>query len=154
MPKFDELQRSVQVDDVQYGETYTFDGTWGTYSMYDNSRSWMPPPAYRGAYPHVTINGDRWDNKSRLTRFHVTLPFGGREAICAHYYFDVDFHGGITLNGQPDVSRAAGYEGQAADAIRAMTYFAQAFITAAFQRAAAAAAADSEGYAAVGKKRR
>jgi hypothetical protein len=77
MPKFSEFQQVVQVAELPYAETYTFDGAWANYAMADNTRSWMPPGSKQGTYPHATINGSRWDNKQRLVEFHVTKPFGG-----------------------------------------------------------------------------
>jgi hypothetical protein len=96
----------------------------------------MPPTAKVGTHPHATINGNRWDNKYRLTEFHVTKPFGGIAGNCAHYYFSVDFGGNVTLS-NTDASRVGQQsQAQVGNAEGDMKIFAQAFITAAFKKAA------------------
>jgi hypothetical protein len=134
MPKFSELQQVVQVAELPYAETYTFDGAWANYAMADNTRSWMPPGSKQGTYPHATINGSRWDNKQRLVEFHVTKPFGGIAGNCAHYYFSVDFNGNVAIT-NTDASRVGQqYQAQVANAASDVTRFAGAFIKAAFQK--------------------
>jgi hypothetical protein len=145
MPKSDELQKTVQVGDLEYGGTYTLDGT--NYQMADASRSWMPPASKQGSYPHAAINGNKWDHKQRLTEFHVTKPFGGIAGNCAHYYFSVDFNGAVALTNIDPNRVGTGHQGEVNSATQAMTRFAQAFISAAFQKASKA---DAGGWTTVG----